>query len=65
MIFSEILSSFNLTGFYFPYTAEANVNVHMPDTELPFTVGTSLLIPAALCGRTKQTSSVTCLPEIR
>lgn len=38
MIFSEILSIFNLTGFYFPFTAEANVNVHMPDTELAFTI---------------------------
>ena len=47
MIFSEILSSFNLTGFYFPYTAEANVNVHMPDTELPFTIGHEL---AHTCG---------------
>ncbi len=38
MPFSEILSIFNLTGFYFPYTAEANVNVHMPQTEMAFTI---------------------------
>lgn len=38
MLFSEILSIFNLTGFYFPYTAEANVNVHMPQPELAFTM---------------------------
>lgn len=38
MLFSEILSVFNLTGFYFPYTAEANVNVHMPQTEMAFTI---------------------------
>lgn len=37
MLFSEILSIFNLTGFYFPYTAEANVNVHMPPAEMAFT----------------------------
>ena len=42
MIFSELLSILNLTGFYFPYTAEANVNVHMPVTELPFTVAHEL-----------------------
>jgi len=35
---SEILSVLNLTGFYFPYTGEANVNVHMPPYELPFTM---------------------------
>lgn len=35
---SEILSILNLTGFYFPYTGEANVNVHMPPYELPFTM---------------------------
>ncbi len=38
MLFSEILSVFNLTGFYFPYTAEANVNNHMPQTETAFTI---------------------------
>lgn len=35
---SEVLSMLNLTGFYFPYTGEANVNVHMPPYELPFTM---------------------------
>lgn len=38
VIFSEALSILNLTGFYFPYTGEANVNVHMPFVELPFTM---------------------------
>ncbi len=38
MPFSEILSVFNLTGFYFPYTAEANVNSHMPPIETAFTI---------------------------
>lgn len=38
MLFSEILSVFNLTGFYFPYTAEANVNDHMPQIETAFTI---------------------------
>ena len=37
MLFSEILSIFNLTGFYFPFTAEANVNGHMPQIETAFT----------------------------
>ncbi|MFV0497805.1 MAG: DUF3810 domain-containing protein [Candidatus Fimivivens sp.] len=37
MLYSEILSIFNLTGFYFPYTAEATVNIHMPSTEMAFT----------------------------
>jgi len=35
---SEVLSILNLTGFYFPYTGEANVNVDMPPYELPFTM---------------------------
>lgn len=38
MPFSEILSVFNLTGFYFPYTSEANVNNHMPPIETAFTI---------------------------
>jgi len=37
-LFSKLLTVLNLTGFYFPYTAEANVNTHMPETELPFTI---------------------------
>jgi len=36
--FSKILTILNLTGFYFPYTGEANVNTHMPALELPFTM---------------------------
>ena len=38
MLFSEVLSVFNLTGFYFPHTAEANVNNHMPQIETAFTI---------------------------
>lgn len=38
VFFSELLSILNLTGFYFPYTAEANVNANIPYTELPFTM---------------------------
>lgn len=36
--FSHILSAFNLTGFYFPYTGEANVNTAMPQPDLAFTI---------------------------
>lgn len=36
--YSGLLSQLNLTGFYFPYTAEANVNGVMPKVELPFTM---------------------------
>lgn len=38
LVFSEALSYLNLTGFYFPFTSEANVNVHMPALELPSTM---------------------------
>lgn len=38
LFFSEVLSYLNLTGFYFPFTSEANVNVHMPSLELPSTM---------------------------
>ncbi len=33
---SQILSYLNLSGYYFPYTGEANINVDMPDQEIPF-----------------------------
>lgn len=38
MIFSEVLSQLQLTGFYFPYTGEATVNADMPTIEMPFTM---------------------------
>lgn len=30
MVFSEIMSKMNFTGFFFPYTGEANLNVNAP-----------------------------------
>ena len=38
MIGSEALSHMEVTGFYSCFTAEPNVNVHMPALELPFTM---------------------------
>lgn len=38
MIFSEILSYMEVTGFYSCFTNEANINTHMPDLEKPFTM---------------------------
>ena len=38
MVFSQVLSYLQLTGFYFPYTGEATVNENMPDIETPFTM---------------------------
>lgn len=35
---SEILSYIETTGFYSCFTSEPNVNTHMPDLELPFTM---------------------------
>ena len=31
VLFSRVLSEFNITGVYFPWTVEANVNVDIPD----------------------------------
>ena len=31
VIFSRVMSEFNITGVYFPWTVEANVNVDVPD----------------------------------
>ena len=36
--FSPLLSELHITGVDFPFTAEANVNVHMPTIDLPFTI---------------------------
>jgi hypothetical protein len=38
VLFSNTLSVLKLTGFYFPYTNEANVNTEMPTLEIPFTM---------------------------
>ncbi|MGB0431216.1 MAG: DUF3810 domain-containing protein [Bacteroidia bacterium] len=36
--FPQLMSLFGIGGIYFPFTAEANVNMHQPDFKLPFTV---------------------------
>ena len=33
---SKIMSYFKITGVFFPYTFEANVNVHIPPYQIPF-----------------------------
>lgn len=38
LTFSEILSYMDTTGFYFPFTAEANVNAHSPLCLTPSTI---------------------------
>ncbi len=35
---SRLMSHFNYTGFYFPYTGEATVNIDPPDNLLPATI---------------------------
>lgn len=42
LVFSELLSHMNFTGFFFPYTGEANVNVHSPQCYIPSTVAHEL-----------------------
>ena len=37
MLFSEIMSAMNFTGFFFPFTGEANINVNAPDCFIPCT----------------------------
>lgn len=41
-LFSRIMSEMNYTGFFFPFTGEANVNVHMPVCFLPATAAHEL-----------------------
>lgn len=36
--FPQLMSLFGLGGIYFPFTGEANVNMHQPDFKLPFTI---------------------------
>ena len=42
MFFSRVMSALNFTGFYFPYTGEANVNMDCPAATLPATVAHEL-----------------------
>lgn len=37
VLLSPLMSYTGITGVYFPFTAEANVNLNIPDTSLPFT----------------------------
>ncbi len=38
VVFSEIMSYLDISGIYCPFTFEANVNVHMDDVGIPFTM---------------------------
>lgn len=38
VFFSGLLSRVNFTGFYFPFTGEANINTDFPDALRPFTI---------------------------
>ena len=37
-LFSEALSYMTFTGFFFPFTGEANINVHCPASSIPSTI---------------------------
>lgn len=38
LVFSEVFSAMDFTGFFFPFTGEANLNVHCPAMYLPATI---------------------------
>lgn len=42
MFYSPIMSAIGFTGFYFPFTGEANVNVHSPGCMVPATIAHEL-----------------------
>lgn len=42
MVFSELLSAMNYTGFFFPFTGEANININAPMCFLPVTIAHEL-----------------------
>ena len=42
MLFSRLMSEINYTGFFFPFTGEANVNVQEPGCFLPSTIAHEL-----------------------
>ena len=42
MLFSRVLSALNFTGFFFPFTGEANLNVDSPECLLPATIAHEL-----------------------
>jgi hypothetical protein len=42
LVFSYLMSHMNFTGFFFPFTGEANINVHAPDCFIPSTVAHEL-----------------------
>lgn len=38
VFFSQVMSYLQITGFFFPYTMEANVNLHTTNIDIPFTM---------------------------
>lgn len=50
VVFSRFMSRINYTGFFFPYTAEANVNVDSPLCMLPSTIAHELAHQRGVAG---------------
>ncbi len=42
MFYSPLMSALGFTGFYFPFTGEANVNIHSPGCMVPVTIAHEL-----------------------
>ncbi len=42
MLYSALMSRLGFTGFYFPFTGEANVNIHSPACLIPVTIAHEL-----------------------
>ncbi len=42
MFYSPLMSALGFTGFYFPFTGEANVNIHSPGCMVPATIAHEL-----------------------
>jgi hypothetical protein len=49
VIASKIMSDFGITGIYWPFTGEANINNDIPDSGLPFTICHELAHSIGIC----------------
>ncbi|MFR9160398.1 MAG: DUF3810 family protein [Ruthenibacterium lactatiformans] len=61
MLFSRMLSALNFTGFFFPFTGEANLNVDSPECLLPATIAQLAHVRASHLNR----RPILCHPRVR
>jgi hypothetical protein len=55
IFFSKVMSRYNYTGFYFPFTGEANVNTDIASCMIPATAAHEMAHQRGIASERRQT----------